>query len=308
MKFVAFIILVTIGILAPASSSAQLSDRAINEIAENQADKWSQYLHFSKLRKDKFKNIYAKHERKKSKIILTSLKVKDLLLKEDKRFMKELGTILTPSEKQFYISYNQSANENSKSYFNSLMKAIDLEDRFVQAFNDLQYNEVFPALMTFRQELEADINSQDKITLDSIRLEVFEKYDNCLLFCIADEAKDSTIFENLNNLLPVDLNKGLSDPNSDLSKLIKLTRKYEDQINAIQASHSNKYDFWRKKTVEIENDYLLENYVENIRKLKKNSPFASLADLESEAIFLLLEPTNINRSRKIISLGFHNLY
>ena len=113
---------------------------------------------------------------------------------------------------------------------------------------------------------------------------------------------------NLNNLFVVDINKGLSNPSSQLSQLIKLTNKYEDRIHEIEILHSNKYDYWRKKSREIQDEYLLPNYVENLKKIQKNSPFASLKHLESEAIFLLLDPMNKSKSQKIFSLGFHHLY
>jgi len=308
MKINAFIIIVCLGIFCPNSAIAQLSDSAINEIAQSQTDKWSQMFHFSKLREDKFNSIVRNHENKKSKIIMTSVRIKDLLKSENNRYFEELGGILTVNELKIYKSYLENQNLDSKSYFKTLMTAIKLEDDFINAFNQLQFNEVFPSLLMFRNEMDTVISRPDKIKLDSIRAQVFKAYDNCLLFCLADESQDSTLYEDLNDLFLVDLNKGLSNPDSDLSKLLKLTNKYQEQIHMVRQRHSEKYDYWLKKKKEIEQDYLLPNYVENLRKLQKNSPFASLVHLESEAIFLLLDPKNRSESLKILSLGFHHLY
>lgn len=308
MKIVSIIFLLHLILFLPYSSSAQLSDEALDKLAQMQAEKWSQYLHLSSLRERKLKDMIKGHEFRKNEIVRSSALVTDLLIKEDMRFDKELGAILTPNELGMYNLYNQNDHQQSKKYFSSLMEAVNLDDGFVTAYNDLQYNEVLPTLVTFRQELEENITYQDKIKLDSIRAEVFNLYDNCLLYCLADNAMDTTLFENVNGLFLVDLNKSLVDPKSNLSTLLKLTHKYEEQIHEIEKTHSMQYDYWTKKTREIEDQYLLPNYVASLRKLKSQSPFASLTRLESEAIFLLLDPHDEQKSRKILSLGIHQLY
>ena len=301
-----FILMLGLAFAFPSNSIAQLSDETIDELADNHVNKWGQYLNLSKYRKAKLKKVWKTHERNKSSLVLNTGDLRGKLKKENEAFLKNLGGVLTPNELNVYKMLEKSSFEDGKQYLETLVSAISTDTLFLNAYTDLQYNEILPTVMTFRMELEGHIRTEDKLVIDSIRAEVFDLYDKCLVTCLANDHSHHTMFENLDELIIVELNEGLSNKESGLSKLIELTHKYEDSIHNVYVTHKHKYEYWDKRKDELRDQYILPNYTKSLTDLKKRNGLSSLKHLESDAIFLLLNPFDVNTSRKFLNLGLHN--
>ena len=196
--------------------------------------------------------------------------------------------------------------EDDKAYLETLVSALSTDSLFIGAYIDFQYNEVLPSLISIRMELDDMISTADKSSLQAIRKEVFQLYDDCLVTCIANKHHNTEILEELDELMIVALNKDLSDSESGLNKLIELTRKYEDDIHEVYIKHDKKFKDWDRKENEIKSQYILGDHSRSLNDLNKRNGLSTLKHLESEAIFMLLDPYNENISRKFLNLGLRN--
>lgn len=301
------VLIFAIGAFMCTESYAQLSDASIDEIALIQAQKWSSYLEISQNRENKLYNKIRLHEKNKRKIIESQTNFTTNLNAEYDRFIKDLSTILTPNELEFVEYFMKSNNADDKAYLSALLSSVTTDSLFIQAFQDLQYNEVLPSMMLFRMELDEMMTANDRRRLDSLRTDIYNMYDQCLLTCVANNAGSTdSLFEDINNDLLININKKIEDKTSSLSQAITMTHKYEDDILAIFKKHNKKFDYWSKEITGLKEQYILPNYVENINKIKMNNDVRTLESLESEVIFLLVDSDNVSLSRKFLNLGVHN--
>ena len=307
MKNIILTIIISFNIL-PVDISAQLSNSAINDLAEMHVEKWSNYLSLSNSRKGMLKEIWKKHEEKKGSIIRATTNLKTKLEAENNRFWKELGTILTPNDLKLYKLIEGFQLNDDREYLNTLVQAISTDSLFAQSFTDLQYSEILPFRMSIRMDLEEEISASDKRLLKSIRAEVFDIYDNCLVTCIESEHADTDLYEDLDELIIVTLNKDLNDKTSDLAQLINLTRKYEDDIHEVFIEHSDKLNYLDEKVKKIKEKLIQSAHNKSLTDLKKRHGLSTLRHLEADAIFLLLDPFDMDLSRKFLNLGVHNQF
>ena len=290
----------------PSCLSAQLSRDVVESLATSHVDRWSLYLNLSLYRKEKLKEVWIDHEQKKSEILRNSSDIKGSLQKENQSFRSSLKNIFTPNELSLYESFERLRMDDDRQYLANLVEAISSDSLFISAYTDLQYNKIFPFKMTVRMELEEAISESDKQMLKLIRKEVFEHYDKCLLSCLVRDHDRSNLFENFDELIIVALNKDLSDDQSGLSKLIKLTRKYEDSIHDVYIKHRDIFDSLEKENREIKELYILDNYNEGLLNLRKRNGLSTLNHVESEAAFLLLDPFDHHASRKLFNIDLYN--
>jgi hypothetical protein len=303
-----FLILIfTIGALTSTDVSAQLSEGAIKEIAQNKTQKWSSFLQLSQNREDKLYNKIKLHEKNNRNIIESQTNFKADLNSEYDRFIKDLSTIFTPNELEFVEYFMKSSNADDKEYLGALLSSITTDTSFIQAFKDLQYKEVLPSMMVFRMELDEMLSESDKETLDSLRTDIYNMYDHCLLTCVANHAgKTDSLFEDINIDLLININKKIEDKSSSLSQAIAMTHKYEDDILAIFKSNNAKFDYWSKEITALKEQHVLPNHVENINKIKMKNDVRTLESIETEVIFLLIDSEDENLSRKFLNMGVHN--
>ena len=292
--------------VVPSCLSAQLSRDVIESLATSHVDRWSLYLNLSLYRKEKLKEVWVDHEQKKSEILRNSSDIKGSLQKENRSFRSSLKNIFSPNELSLYESFERLRMDDDRQYLANLVEAITSDSIFINAYTDLQYNKIFPFKMTVRMELEEAISESDQQMLKLIRKEVFEHYDKCLLSCLVRDHDKSNLFENFDELIIVALNKDLSDDQSGLSKLIRLTRKYEDSIHNIYIKHRDIFDSLEKENREIKELYILDNYDEGLLNLRKRNGLSTLNHVESEAAFLLLDPFDHNASRKLFNIDLYN--
>ena len=116
------------------------------------------------------------------------------------------------------------------------------------------------------------------------------------------------MYEDFDELIIVALNKDLNNKNSELAQLINLTRKYEDDIHNVFIKHSDKLEYLDKRVKKLNENYILSAYNESLNDLKKRHGLSTLRHLEADAIFLLLDPFDIDLSRKFMNLGVHNQF
>lgn len=290
----------------PLCSEAQLSEPAIIEITARQVDRWANYLNLSEYRQTELRKVWKKHEQKKSAILHSTENLKIRLEKEKLRFKSELRSVFTANELRFYIMLEELEMKDDRAYLESLVKAVSDDSLFIAAYTDLQYSKVFPFNMAVRVELEKSLTRSDEILLDSIRTEILGLYDKCLLTCLITGHHENDLFGDVDKLLIVELNKNLDDKQSGISKLVELTHKYEDSIHDLFFKHKDKYDYWTKITKELKDQYILESYNKSIQEIRKKNNYATLKHLESEAIFLLLDPYDKHLSRKLFNLKLYN--
>ena len=290
----------------PICMSAQLSRDVIESLATNHVDRWSLYLNLTTYRKERLKEVWIDHEQKKSEILRNSDDIKGGLEKENQSFMSSLRNIFTPNELSLYESFERLRMDDDRQYLANLVEAISTDSIFINAYTDLQYNKIFPFKMTVRMELEEAISESDKRMLKLIRKEVFEHYDKCLISCLVRDHDRSDLFENFDELIIVALNKDLDDDQSGLSRLIRLTRKYEESIHKVYIKHKDIFDSLEKENREIKELYILDNYNEGLLNLRKRSGLSTLNHVESEAAFMLLDPFDHNASRKLFNIDLYN--
>ena len=154
--------------------------------------------------------------------------IRDRLQTENQTFIAELSEFVTPNELMIYKMIENFKLEDDREYLEELVSALSNDSLFIDAYADFQYNEVLPVLITIRMELEEVISTEDKAEITSIREEIVGLYDNCLITCLANRHENTETLENLEELIIVALNKDLNNSQSGLSKLLRLTRKYED--------------------------------------------------------------------------------
>ena len=306
MKISAIVFTIIFLVSLPLCISAQLSEKAIDALATTHVDKWAQYLNLSKYRKAKLKDVWRKHEQKKSDILRYTNDIKDRLHEENLSFMSSLNSIFSRSELDFYKSYQHLKMKDDRAYLINLVEAISSDSLFIEAYTDLQYRKIFPFKITVRMEMEEVIKRSDKNILDSIRAEVFEHYDKCLITCLSTDSDQPGLFENFDELIIVALNKDLNDSESGLSQLIKLTHKYEEAIHGINIKHKERLNSLELENTELKRKYVLDSHNESLLNLRKLNGLSTLKHLESEAIFLLLDPYDHNVSRKLFNLDLYN--
>ena len=308
MMYRTLLILLIVACAIPNGVSAQLSDDTIEELAAKHADRWAIYLNLSSFRKSKLKETWKKHERRKSILLRTSSNIGAQLQEENQNFLKELSLFITPNELKTYKMIENLKLEDDREYLESLVSALSVDSIFINAYADFQYNERLPFLISIRMELEESISATDKMTIKSIREEILKLYEHCLVTCLANDDRHPETLDGLDELIIVALNKDLSDDQSGLSKLIKLTRKYEDDIHDVYIKYDHKFDSWSKKENELRENYILDAYNQSLNNLKKRNGLSTLKHLESEAIFMLLDPYDNNSSRKFLNLGLRNQF
>jgi hypothetical protein len=287
-------------------SSAQLSEKAIDEITAIQVDKWAQYLSLSYHRKTSLSKVLKQHEQNRNSIFHTTKDLKSRLESENQRFKTELSKVLTENEILIFTKLEQLRFDDDQKYLESLLKAVTNDSIFINAYTNLQYSKIFPFNMIVRMELEESISEADKKNLDTYRNDILGLYDKCLLTCLINDHDTSNQFDHFDELIIVELNKGLSNTESSISKLVKLTTKYEDNIHDVYIKHKSKFDYWDKVTDELKSKYILESYNKSIKDLRKKNNYAALRHIESEAIFLLLDPFDHPLSRKLYNLKLYN--
>ena len=312
MKLRIIITSLLLGFILPNFISAQLSDKALSEIAQRHADKWASYLNLSQSRASKLESLFKMHEIKKNNIIYSTSNIKGILDLENKKFFNKLSEILTPNELIIYKVFLDSNFKDDKSYLSNLVGAITSDSLFIASFAELHYSEILPPMMSYRMELENVLNNQDKRIIDSIRTEVLGMYDDCLFSCIQHahdpehEHRHDKQFVNFDDLLIIAINKDLSNDKSALNLLVDKTLEYEEDIHHIYINHQNKFAYWDKKKDQLKRDHIQPNYLKKLEELQKRNDILTLKHLESDAIFLLIDPYDISKSRKIIHLGLHN--
>jgi len=300
------IVLIFAFAFAQTNVSAQLGDKAIEQIAQKKADKWALYLGLSNNRKAKLKTIFEEHEERKSKIIFSTTDIEGLLAKENQNLLKGLSRVLTHNEIDVYQLIEKSDFKDDKEHLTSLVNSITSDSLYIKSYMDLQYFEILPTLLQIRMELESKIKTKDKLILDSIRTEVFELYDQCLLTCLSDDHVENSNFHDFDDLLIVTINKDLSDKQSGLSQLVALSQKYEEDIHALNIKYREKHAYWNKRNRQLKEKHILPNYVKNLVELKTRNEVKTLQHIESDAIFFLLDPFDHPRSRKFLNLSLHN--
>ena len=253
------LLLLTLSFVLSTPVTAQLSDETIDGLAESHADRWATYLNLSKLRKAKLKEAWKKHEKRKSVLLRTSSDISRQLQTENQTFIAELSEFVTPNELMIYKMIENFKLEDDREYLEELVSALSNDSLFIDAYADFQYNEVLPVLITIRMELEEVISTEDKAEITSIREEIVGLYDNCLITCLANRHENTETLENLEELIIVALNKDLNNSQSGLSKLLRLTRKYEDEIHSIYIKYEPRFKHWTKKEKEIKDKYILES-------------------------------------------------
>lgn len=241
-------------------------------------------------------------------MLRTSSDISRQLQTENQTFIAELSEFVTPNELMIYKMIENFKLEDDREYLEELVSALSNDSLFIDAYADFQYNEVLPVLITIRMELEEVISTEDKAEITTIREEIVGLYDNCLITCLANRHDNTETLENLEELIIVALNKDLNNSQSGLSKLLRLTRKYEDEIHSIYIKYEPRFKHWTKKEKEIKDKYILESYNKSLADLKKRNGLSSLRHLESEAIFLLLDSYDHNVSRKFFNLGIQNQF
>lgn len=294
--------------LCSSSLTAQLSDNVIKEMAVMKASKWQTYLNLSDYRKGQLTELWFQHEKNKSDIVKKTTRISNGLKQENERFLSVLSKLLTPNELDFYKSIEDLNREEDKVYFSSLINAINEDSAFVQEYLDFQHQEVLPVLMSMRARLDSHISQTDQKKIDTIRNQVYDLYDKCLVTCLADghehdhEHNDS-LFLDLGNLLLVEVNKSLLDEESPINELLSIVSKYEEQLHMIKDENSKKMDYWAKQSEIIKEKYILTNYSDNLNKISSRSDLVTLKHIESEAIFMLIDPSNEQRSKYFLNFG-----
>ena len=252
------------------SLHAQLDGSIINELAEEESIRWQQFLDLSDFRTKKFKSLWIDHEKRKSELLDQSSNISSKLLNEKNEFNKELANLFSANELKIYQYITEADIADDKAHLMSLFQAIKADTSFVNEFYDFQYDQILPRLMSMRLELEEEISMVDKVQLNTIRDSIYNVYDQCLVTCLAnqDGGHDDMQFEDLNSLLIVEINKDLEDPTSELSHLLKLTKKYESEIHDIKFKYKDEFKFWNKRIDQIKKKHLVSNYAESLKDLK----------------------------------------
>jgi len=233
-------------------ASAQLSSSQINDIAQANVDKWATYLNLSNSRKSQLKKKWIAHEQRKERITRNLSQIESSLGKENEQFINELSMIFTPNELELYKTIDESNNMDDRETLASLVEAISTDTLFIHALADLQYDEILPSRLRIRMELEDDLSFTDKIAFDSIRGEIHDAYDVCLITCINNKEHDHSVFQNFDDQMMVAVNKSLSNENSGLNRLLKLTKKYEENIHKLYIKHLDQINYWNKRVKELE--------------------------------------------------------
>jgi len=127
-----------------------------------------------------------------------------------------------------------------------------------------------------------------------------------LITCITNSKHEHSVFQNFDDQMMVAVNKAISNEQSGLNKLLKLTKKYEEDIHMVYIDHLDIVNYWGRRVKELKEEYVLPNYSKNIDRIKDRSEIKSLNHLEDEAIFLLLDPYDEARSRNFLNLGMLN--
>lgn len=306
MKNLTLLLLIIFAIAFPLTGTAQLSDYAIDQVADKHVEKWAQYFSLSNYRKSELKKSWKKHEHSKSKIFLSTSNIKNRLQEENTNYRTALTRIFTPNELKAYYQLEALKFEDDKAYLASLVKAISTDTIFVNAYSHLQYNKILPFKMAVRMDLENVISTEDKLVLDTVRTEVLNLYDKCLVTCILGDHGQENMYEDFDNSLIVALNKNLSNSESAISKLVRLTKKYEEEIHNVYINHKSKFDHWEEEKKSLKEQYILDSYNKSLQELRKRDGLTSLKHLESEATFLLLTPFDYNLSRKLFNLDVYN--
>lgn len=292
----------------PTTVSAQLSNEIVEELATKHVDKWSLILGLSKSRESQFKNIWIKHEKKRSLILRKTTNIREELQEAERAFISDLSKILTPNELEVYEEVEHFRLQDDREYLKSLLGVISSDTLFVEAYGDLQYKEILPSIISFRLELEQHITTADKASLDSLRVNILNMYDKCLITCLANDHSEHHRFEKFDELMIVEINKDLNNNNSELQKLVALTRKYEEEIHNIFIKHQQKFSYWSKRKKELEAEYILPAYNRSIAELKKRNGLNTLKHIETDVIFLLIDPYDNNASSKFLNIGMHNQF
>ena len=307
MKPSFLLVLISICFLCTAPSYAQLSPAIVKSNANAEAEKWSQYLNLSKLRTDKLASLIQNYELKKGRVVSEKLSdIESRLRQEETEFRQQLGRILTTNELKIYDVIEQSRRDDDRQYLSSVVGAISEDSIFQERLYQHLYEDVLPTLMTYRAELNDAISESDRKVIDEIRDDVMNMHGDCLLTCIDHNNQQDSVFINLRDLIIVNLNKAILVENSSLSRLVDVAHKYEDDIHQLSINHAKKYASWSSKIQQLKEEFVLPNYQKNIDKINRKNDLSTLRHLETEAIFLLIDPYDQSVSRRILNLGVHN--
>jgi len=290
-------------------SYAQLNPQIIKEVAESKADKLQQYFNLSEHRRGKAQSIILKHELAKEKIIKENLEnLNDALSRQENILISELSEILTKNEIKLFMELSRLDLKDDKEYLTTLTEVYDADEEFIKKYMNFRNKEMLPKLMQLRLELDEQVSTEDKRTIESLRSFIYEVFDRCLVTCVINDQHDSHEEDDLgnNSNLLLNLNRELQSEESKLGILLNIVQQYEDAIHQLRIDNKKLFDYWNTKTKMIKQEYILPNHGENLKELKRRSEVATIRHIESEAIFLLLDPIDERRSRYFFNFGLLN--
>ena len=281
---------------------SQLDPLVVHEMAEQEAIKWQSYLNLSDYRTRLLKKKIYDYEYEKSNVIHNNLHtISGSLQSHLEKYYADISEILTPKELHTYKVIRSLNIDDDQYYVKELAKIYVEDDSFIMEYLEYRNIEILPVMINMRMRLQAKIHRADKKRLKSIRNHIYNYFDKCLVSCVIEPG--SSDHNLLSESMLVHINKDLEDPNSNLSELLKMVKKYEEEIHQLFAEYSTFYNHWSKWTSRLKDDKILPSHNRSFDQLNRRNELATLRHIESEAMFLLIDPFDEQRSRHFMNIG-----
>lgn len=85
-----------------------------------------------------------------------------------------------------------------------------------------------------------------------------------------------------------------------------MVKKYEDDIHDAQHRYEDQIEYLKQELKNLKAAHILPNHQQQLNKLKERNELITLRHIESEAILLLIDPSNDRSSKYFLNFGIHS--